>query len=142
VKPIDSLLGCNWLHSVWTKLFVCKDAFTGIPLFRVPSEDYFQFLLSCPDYVSSRSDTHLSTVSSVRTTYPTFRMPDRLSIILPDNVHFRPDLHCFEKLLFQLASVRTSQQPIRTPLIDRSALDSFQVQFKGRLLQPSERAHT
>jgi hypothetical protein len=60
--------------------------------------------------------------SSVRTTYS-----------------FRPDLYCIEKLLFQLAYVRTSQQPIRMPLSDRLALDSFQVQFKERLLQPSGR---
>jgi hypothetical protein len=32
-----------------------------------------------------------------------------------------------------------SHQLVRTPLSDRSALDSFQVQFKGRFLQPSER---
>jgi hypothetical protein len=85
--------------------------------------------------VPSRPDAHLSTVPSVRTTCHTIRTPDRPSII-------RSDLHCFEKLQFQLASVRTSQQPVRTPLSDRSALDSFQVQFKGRLLQPSRRAHT
>jgi hypothetical protein len=72
----------------------------------------------------------------------------RPSVIRLDDVHFRPDLHCFEKLLFQLASVRTPQQPVRTPLSDWSALDSFRVQFKGRLLQlsgqcgfPSGRAH-
>jgi hypothetical protein len=62
---------------------------------------------------------------------------------------FRPDLHCFEKLLFQLAFVWTSQQPVRTPLNDRSVSDSFQIQFKGRLFQLlgrrgflSGRAHT
>jgi hypothetical protein len=38
-----------------------------------------------------------------------------------------------------IASVRTSQQPVRTPPSDRSASDSFQVQFKGRLLQQSRR---
>jgi hypothetical protein len=90
----------------------------------------------------SRPDTHLSTVPSVRTTCHTVRSPDRPSIIRQDDVHFRPDLHCFEKLLFQLASVRTSQHPVRTPFSDRSTSDSFQVQFKGRLLQPSGRAHT
>jgi hypothetical protein len=99
--------------------------------------------------VSSRPDAHLSTIPSVRTTCHTVRTPDRPSIIYLDGVHSRPDLHCFEKLLFQLTSVRTSQQPVRTPLSDRSASDSFQVQFKGRLFQPSgqrgfpsERAHT
>jgi hypothetical protein len=100
---------------------------------------------------------HFDSLSAVRTTchpvrtticplfHPSGRRaissgrPDRSSIICPDDVLCRPDLHCFEKLLFQLASVRTSQQPVRTPLSDRSASDSFQVQFKGRLLQPSER---
>jgi hypothetical protein len=67
------------------------------------------------------------------------RRHDKSSIICPDDVHSRPDLHCFEKLLFQLASVRTFQQPIWMPLSVRSASDSFQVQFKGRLLQPSGR---
>jgi hypothetical protein len=41
-------------------------------------------------------------------------------------------LHCVEKLLFQLASVRTSQQPVRTPLSTRTVSDSFQVPIKGR----------
>jgi hypothetical protein len=43
------------------------------------------------------------------------------------------NLHYVEKLLFQLASVRTSQQPVRTSISDRSASDSFQVQNMGRL---------
>jgi hypothetical protein len=61
---------------------------------------------------------------------------------------FRPNLYCIEKLLFQPVSVRTSQQPVQTPLSDRSASDSFQVQNQGRLIHPSgqcgfpsERAH-
>jgi hypothetical protein len=65
--------------------------------------------------------------------------PDRPSIICPDDVLSHPDLHCFEKLLFQLESVRTFQQPVRTHLSDRSASDSFEVQFEGRFLQPSGR---
>jgi hypothetical protein len=43
-------------------------------------------------------------------------------------------LHCIEKLLFQLASVWTSQQPVRMSISDRSASDSFQVQNMGRLI--------
>jgi hypothetical protein len=61
--------------------------------------------------------------------------PDRLSIIYLDDVLSHPELHHFEKLLFQLESVWMFQQPFRMPLSDRSASDSFQVQFKGRLLQ-------
>jgi hypothetical protein len=41
-------------------------------------------------------------------------------------------LHCIEKLLFQLASVWTSQQPVRTPISTRTVSDSFQVPIKGR----------
>jgi hypothetical protein len=99
--------------------------------------------------VSSRPDAHLSTIPSVRTTCHTVRTPNRPSIIRPDDIYFRPDLHCIKKLLFQVASVRTSQQLVRMPFNDQSALDSFQVQFKGRLLQQSgrhgflsRRAHT
>jgi hypothetical protein len=55
--------------------------------------------------------------SSVRTTYLSVRT-----------------LYCIEKLLFQLASVRTSQQPVRMSISDRSASDSFQVQNMGRLI--------
>jgi len=41
-------------------------------------------------------------------------------------------LHCIEKLLFQLAYVRTSQQPVRTPINTRTVSDSFQVPIKER----------
>jgi hypothetical protein len=41
-------------------------------------------------------------------------------------------LHCIEKLLFQLASVRTSQQPVRKHISTRTVSDSFQVQIEGR----------
>jgi len=129
---------------VWTKSLVCKDAFTGIPLFRVPSVDsalrvnqkIFSSLSAVQTTTPSRPDGHLSTIPSVRTTCHTVWTPDRPSIICPDDVLSRPDLHCIEKLLCQLASVQTSQQPVWTHLCDRSASESFQVQFKGRLLQP------
>jgi hypothetical protein len=39
---------------------------------------------------------------------PSWRL-DRSSIICQDDVHSCPDLHCFEKLLLQLASVQTFQ---------------------------------
>jgi hypothetical protein len=47
-------------------------------------------------------------------------------------------LHCVDKLLFQLASVRTSQQPVRTSISDRSASYSFQGQNMGRLTHRSD----
>jgi hypothetical protein len=122
-------------------LYVKDDVLQGILLFRRVSEDSacksenLRFPVNhLKDHaiLSGRSYVHCS----IR---PDNVPSDRPSIIRPDNIYFRPDLHCFKKLLFQLASVRTSQQPVRTPLSDRSASDSFQVQFKGRLLQPSGR---
>jgi hypothetical protein len=65
--------------------------------------------------VSSRPDVHLSTVPSVQTT-----------------CSFRPDSPLYRKASIQLASVRTFQQHIRTPLITRPVSDSFQVPRKGR----------
>jgi hypothetical protein len=47
-------------------------------------------------------------------------------------------LICIEKLLFQLASVPTSQQPVQTTLSDQ-ALDFFTSSNMGRLQQPSGR---
>jgi hypothetical protein len=41
-------------------------------------------------------------------------------------------LHCIEKLLFQLASVRISQQPVWMHISTRTVSDSFQVPIKGR----------
>jgi hypothetical protein len=124
------------LPTFWlTKSLVCIDVFIRDSTIQSDVRR-FRFLVSRPDDVSSRQDAHLSTIPSVRMTSHTVRTPDRPSIIRPDNVPYRPDLHCFEKLLFQLASVRTFQQPVRTPLSYQSTSDSFQVQFKGRLLQP------
>jgi hypothetical protein len=62
----------------------------------------------------SRPDTHLTTVPFVRTTCHTVRTPVRPSIIRPDYVHFRPDPPLSREVSIQLASVRMSQQPVRT----------------------------
>jgi len=59
-------------------------------------------------------------------------MPVRPSIIGSDNVHFRPDPPLCRKGSIQLASVRTFQQHVRTPLGTRPVSDSFQVPIKGR----------
>jgi len=133
---------------VWTKSLVCKDAvLLGIPLFRALSEDFALLSrqkFSVPCQPSGRS------YHPVRTPiYPLFHPSGRRVLPSGCQTHqassvrttyiFRSDLYCIEKLLFQPVSVRTSQQPVRTPLSDRSDSDSFQVQFKGRLLQPSGR---
>jgi hypothetical protein len=98
----------------------------------------FWFPASRPDDVSSRLDTHLSIVPAVRTTCHTIRMPNRPKPHPTGRRGFTiRTLLCIEKLLFQLASVRTSQQPVQTTLSDRLASDFFSSSNKGRLLQPS-----
>jgi hypothetical protein len=145
-----TLLVCDWPHSRWTKLLVCKDAvLQGIPLFRSVLE-YSTVRKVCSlsavrMIVPSRSDAHLST------------HPDAHLSIRQDDVPYRPDaqtdlassirttwssvrtLHCIEKLLFQLPSVRTSQQPVRTPLSFWPSFRFFPSLFTGRLMQPSGR---
>jgi hypothetical protein len=80
----------------------------------------------------SRPDAHLTTVPSVRTTCHTVRTPIRPSIIRLDDMHFRPDPPMCREVSIQLASVRTSQQPVRTPLSTRPVSNSFQVSIKER----------
>jgi hypothetical protein len=84
-------------------------------------------VLSCPD-------THLSTAPFVQTTCHTVRTPDRPASSIRTTYLSVWTLHCIKKLLFQLASIWTSQQPVRTSINDRSASDSFQVQNMGRLI--------
>jgi hypothetical protein len=50
----------------------------------------------------------------------------------PDYVHFRPDPPLCREVYIQLASVRTSQQHVQTPLGTRPVSDSFQVPIKER----------
>jgi hypothetical protein len=120
---------------VWTKSLMCKDAInmdsTCQSIFRrlytVKKIEDFRLPVSRPDDVLSRLDAHLSTAPFVRTTCHTVRTPDRPASSVRT-------LHCIEKLLFQLASIRTSQQPVQTSISDRSTSDSFQVQDIGRLI--------
>jgi hypothetical protein len=131
---------------VWTKSFMCKDAVnrdsTGQSIFRRLStpkkiED-FRFLVSRPDNVLSCPDAHLSTVPFVRTTCHPVRTPDRPALSVRKTYSFRPDPTLYREASVQLASVRTSQQPVRTSISDRPASDSFQVQNMGRLIHRSD----
>jgi hypothetical protein len=136
-----SLLVLLAAFCVWTKSLVCKDTvLSGIPLFRVMSEDsalLSRQKFSVPYQLSERSCHPVRTSicllfhQSERRTLPSGRQSDQASSVRTTCI-FRPDLYCFEKLLVQPVSVRTYQQPVRTPLSDRSASDSFQVQNKGR----------
>jgi hypothetical protein len=100
-----------------------------------------QETLHCEDFGSlsvvrtiepSHPDAHLPTVPSVRTTCHTVRSPIRPSIIHLDDVHFRPGPPLCREGSIQLASVRTSQQHVRTPIGTRPVSDTFQVPIKER----------
>jgi hypothetical protein len=111
---------------VWTKSLMCKDAVnmdsTFQSIFRrlctVKKIEDFRFPVSCPNGVLSRSDAHLSTVPSVWTTCHPDRTPNRPASSVRTTYLSVRTLHCTEKLLFQLASVRTSQHPVRTSISD------------------------
>jgi hypothetical protein len=126
---------------VWTKSLMCKDAVnrdsTCQIIFRrlctAKKIEDFSFPFSHPEDVSSHPDAHLSTVPSVRTTCSSRPDARQTSIIRLDDISFPSGpLHCIEKLLFQLAPIRLSQQPVRTHISTRTVSDSFQVPIKGR----------
>jgi hypothetical protein len=121
---------------------MCKDAVnrdsTCQSIFRrlytAKKIEDFRFPVSRPDDVSSSPDAHLPSTPFVRTTCHTVRTPDRPASSVRTTYLSVRTLHCIEKIQFQLASVWTSQQPVRTSISDRSASDSFQVQNMGRLI--------
>jgi hypothetical protein len=103
----------------------------------------FQKILSTSQKISSSLSAVQTPICllfhpSGRRTLPSRRQSDQESSARTTCI-FRPDLYCIEKLLFHHVSVRTYQQPVWTPLSDRSASNSFQVQNKGRLIYPSGR---
>jgi tRNA(Leu) C34 or U34 (ribose-2'-O)-methylase TrmL len=71
--------------------------------------------------VPYRPDAQTNIASFVRTTWTSVRT-----------------LHYIEKLLIQLASVRTSQQPVQTPLSIRPSFRFFPSSFMGRLNRPDD----
>jgi hypothetical protein len=123
------MLVCNWTHSDWTKSLVCKDAFQQG--FRY-SEVFQRFCTVC----KSRNFGSLPTVrtkchpvrtlicpqfqSFERRAIPSGRPTNQVSFIRTTCISIRT-LHYIVKLLFQLAFVRTSQQPVQTTSSDRSA---------------------
>jgi hypothetical protein len=82
----------------------------------IPSRHPSVHCLIRPDNVSSRPDAR------------------QTSIICPNDVSSRPDPTLYREASVHLDTVRTSQQPFRMSISDRSASDSFQVQNMGRLI--------
>jgi hypothetical protein len=138
------VLGCDWSHSVWTKSLVCKDAvLQGIPLFRSVSEDSTVRKVGSLSAVRMMCHPVRTLICpllqpSGRRVIPSGHQTDQVSSIQTTWTSVRT-LHCIEKLLFQLASVRTSEQPVRTPINIRPSFRFFQSSFMGRLMQPSGR---
>jgi hypothetical protein len=135
---LELVLLVFWPHSVFGQNHYCiKDPVnrdsTCQSIFRrlytTKKIEDFRFPVSCPDDVLSSPDAYLSTVPFVRTTCHTVWTPDRPASSVRTTYLSVRTLHCIKKLLFQLASVRTSQHPVRTSINDRSASDSFQVQI-------------
>jgi hypothetical protein len=111
------------LVSFSTKSLMCKDAVNRDYTIQSTLRRLCTAKKSVPCSLSRRS------CHPVRTTYLTVRTPDRPSIIRPNDIHFRPDPSLCQEVSIQLASVQTSQQPVRMPLSTRPASDCFQVQI-------------
>jgi hypothetical protein len=118
---------------VWTKSLKCKDA--------VNRDSTIQSLevrrIQVPCHPSGRPSVNCAIcpddVSTVRTSKPDQHHPFGRS------VHSVRTPYCIEKFLCQLASVRTFQQHVRTPLSTRSVSDFFPSSKKGKINQPSGR---
>jgi hypothetical protein len=106
--------------------FVCKDAVNMDFTIQSTLRRLCTAKISVPYQPSGRSS------HPVRTTCHTVRMPNRPSIIRPNDVHFRPNPPLCREGSIQLASVRTFQHYVRTPLGTRPVSDSFQVSIKER----------
>lgn len=132
----ERILLVFWPHSGQNH-FCVKILKTGIPLFIALSEDSVLrersknsgSLSAVWTIVLSGPDPYLSTVPYVQTTCFTVWTPDRPSIIRPNDVHFCRDPPLCGEVSIRLASIRTSQQPVQTPLSTRPASDFFQVQI-------------
>jgi hypothetical protein len=114
---------------VWTKSLLCKDAVNKDSTIQSDVRQFCLLVRRIQDFLSafrtiepSHPDVHLSTVPSVRTTWS-----------------FHPDATLYREGSIQLASVRTFQQHVRTPLNTQSVSDFFPSSKKGKINQPSGR---
>jgi hypothetical protein len=118
-----------------------KMLFTGIPLFRSASDDPALFL-QVRDFGSLqvvRTKCHPVRMligpqfhPSGRRAIPSRRPTDQASFVRTTWISIRTLIY-IEKLLLQLASVRTSQQPVRTTSSDRSASDFLSKSKYGKI---------
>jgi hypothetical protein len=132
------VLVCNWSHSVRQNHLYVKMLFNRDSTIQSTSRRF------CADY---KSENAVPCQPSGRRVIPSER-PAIQSYKRPDDVSYRPDatqtkassvrttwipvqtLLYIEKLLFQLASIRAFQQPVRTTL---SVRPSFRFSFQNQL---------
>jgi len=120
---------------VWTKSLMCKDAvnkdFTCQSIFRrlctARKIEDFRFPISRPDDVSSRSDAHLSTVPSVRTTCSSRPDDRQTSIIRPDDVSFPSGPYTVSR---SFCSSLHPSGPLSSPSGRPSVIDQLQILSK------------
>jgi hypothetical protein len=132
---------------VWTKSLKCKDTVNRDSTIQSDVRRFYLHVRIISSSLSairtiepSRPDAHLSTVPYVRTTCSTVRTA-KTDQHHPSkrNVHSVRTPYCIEKILCQLASVRTFQQHVRTPVSTRSISDFFPSSKKGKINQSSGR---
>jgi len=129
---------------VWTKSLKCKDALnrdstiqSDVRRFCLHARRISSSLSAVRTIDPSRPDAHLSTVPYVWTTCSTVRTA-KTDQHHPSgrSVHSVWTPYCIKKFPYQLASVRTFQQHVRTPISTRSVSDFFPSSKKGKINQP------
>jgi hypothetical protein len=116
---------------VWTKSLVCKDALSqGFHYPEVLQKIFGSLSAVRTTCHPVQTLIYLLFHPSGRSAIPSGHQTDLQMTLFPSE----PSL-CREAYV-QLASVRTAQQPVRTPLNTRPISYSFQVPIKGRSIQP------
>jgi len=112
---------------VWTKSLMCKDTVNRDSTCTVKKIEDFRFPVSRPDNVSSRPNTHLSTVPSVRTTYSSQPDARQTSIIRPNDVSFPSGPYTVSR---SFCSSLHLSGPLNSPSRRPSVIDQLQILSK------------
>jgi hypothetical protein len=124
---------------VWTKSLICKDAANMDSTVQSEVRRISKFPVSRPDDVSSRPDSHLSTVPSVWTTCLSARTSDRQGSSVRTMCFFHPNTYIVS---------RSFGASLLRPDVSAASLDAYQFSNaslilskfkKGKINQPSRR---
>jgi len=136
---MESLL-VFWPHSVFGQnhLYV-RMLQTGIPMFRVKSEEFQSSPSAVHTMCHPRPDAHLSTVPSVRTTCLSVRTSDRQASSVRTMCFFRPDTYIVSRS-FCASLLRPDISAARPNAYQFSNGSLILSKFKkGKINQPSGR---